>query len=302
MKVRAILNPRAGVAAQATQAHLAQGRPGWSDFAVWLTRAPGHAVELARQAVADGADAVLAAGGDGTVNEVARGLLGSHVALGVVPAGSGNGLARALGVPLQTAPALAALEGASPRAIDVGFLNGRPFLNVAGAGFDAAVGRAFHERGVQGGRRGLFGYVHLSLRELRAYRAPQVSLELPGGVRHDMRPFVLTFANGPQYGSGAVINPGARLDDGILEVVLYEDGSRLATLAAAPLLFLGGAERLARYRRLAASQVTVTAATPLPLHVDGDPIPPAERVRVELRPRGLFVLVPAAAARSALFC
>jgi diacylglycerol kinase (ATP) len=297
VKVRAILNPRAGVAAQATQAELELGRPGWHDYRVWLTRAPGHAVELARQAVAEGADAVLAVGGDGTVNEVARGLLGTRVALGIVPVGSGNGLARAMGIPRKPGLALAALETAAPRAIDVGFLNGRPFLNVAGAGFDAAVGHAFHERGKQGGRRGLFGYVQLSLRELLAYRAPRVELELPDGVRHQLRPFVLTFANGPQYGSGAVINPGARLDDGVLEVVVFEDGSRLATLAAAPLLFLGGAERLSRYRRLTAARVIVTATTPLPLHVDGDPMPSAERVLVELQPRSLFVLAPPSAAR-----
>ncbi len=299
MKVRAILNPRAGVAAESARGALDRGRPGWQDYRVSLTRAPGHAVDLAREAVAEGADAVLAVGGDGTVNEVAQGLLGTQVALGIVPAGSGNGLARALGIPLQPALALAALEGAAPRAIDVGFLNGRPFLNVAGAGFDAAVGRAFHERGKQGGRRGLFGYVHLSLRELRAYHAPRVVLTLADGARHELNPFVLTFANGPQYGSGAVINPGARLDDGVLEVVLFEDGSRLATLAAAPLLFLGGAERLARYRRLTATRLTVAATTPLPLHVDGDPIPPAEHVVVELRPRALRVLVPPAAPGSA---
>jgi diacylglycerol kinase (ATP) len=139
--------------------------------------------------------------------------------------------------------------------------------------------------------------VQLSLRELLAYRAPRVELELPDGVRHQLRPFVLTFANGPQYGSGAVINPGARLDDGVLEVVVFEDGSRLATLAAAPLLFLGGAERLSRYRRLTAARVIVTATTPLPLHVDGDPMPSAERVLVELQPRSLFVLAPPSAAR-----
>ncbi len=202
-----------------------------------------------------------------------------RVSLGIVPVGSGNGLARALGIPLQPAAALAALETATRRAIDVGFLNGRPFLNVAGAGFDAAVGHAFHERGKQGGRRGLFGYVHLSLRELRAYRAPRVVLEVEGGVRHELYPFVLTFANGPQYGSGAVVNPGARLDDGVLEIVLFEDGSRLATLAAATRLFLGGVERLARYRRFTAARATVTATAPLPLHVDGDPIAPVERRR-----------------------
>jgi YegS/Rv2252/BmrU family lipid kinase len=300
VKVHAILNPRAGVAAHRTRAALERGRPGWQDYALSVTRAPDHATELAREAVADGADAVLAVGGDGTVNEVARGLLGTRVSLGIVPVGSGNGLARALGIPLRPAAALAALETATRRTIDVGFLNGRPFLNVAGAGFDAAVGHAFHERGKQGGRRGLLGYVHLSLRELRAYRAPRVVLEVEGGVRHELYPFVLTFANGPQYGSGAVVNPGARLDDGVLEIVLFEDGSRLATLAAATRLFLGGIERLARYRRFAAARATVTATAPLPLHVDGDPIAPVERVEVELRPRALWVLVPQAAAGGSL--
>ena len=297
MKVRAILNPRAGVAARRTRAALDRGRPGWGDYAVWPTRAPGHATELARDAVRDGADAVLAVGGDGTVNEVALGLLGTEVSLGIVPTGSGNGLARALGIPRQPARALRALETATSRALDIGLLNGRPFLNVAGAGFDAAVGRAFHERGRRGGRRGLFGYVHLSLRELRAYRAPSVVIELEGGARHESRPFVLTFANGPQFGSGAVINPGATLDDGRLEIVLFEDGSRLTALLAAPLLFLGGLQHLARYRRLSATRATVTAATPLPLHVDGDPIPSAERLVLELRPRALRVLVPRAAAQ-----
>jgi diacylglycerol kinase (ATP) len=301
VRVRAILNPRAGVAASWTREAVERGRPGWQDYAVSLTHAPGHATELAREAVANGADAVLAVGGDGTVNEVARGLLGTRVSLGIVPVGSGNGLARALGIPLRPALALAALETATRRAIDVGFLNGRPFLNVAGAGFDAAVGHAFHERGKRGGRRGLLGYMHLCIRELRAYRAPRVVLEVAGGPRHELNPFVLTFANGPQYGSGAVVNPGARLDDGVLEIVLFDDGPRLATLAVALRLFLGGVERLARYRRLSATHATLTAEAPLPLHVDGDPAPPAERVEIELQPRALSLLVPHAAAGGRLF-
>ena len=106
MKVRAILNPRAGVAAHRTRDAVEQGRPGWDDYAVYLTRAPGHATDLAREAVASGADVVVAVGGDGTVNEVARGLMGTGTALGIVPVGSGNGLARALRLPLEPAPAL----------------------------------------------------------------------------------------------------------------------------------------------------------------------------------------------------
>jgi len=300
VKVRAIMNPRAGVRARGVREAVEGGRPGWRDYAVELTREPGHATQLAREAVAVGAELVLAVGGDGTVNEVAQGLLGSATALGIVPVGSGNGLARALRVPLRAPRALAALESAQRRAIDVGFLNGRPFLNVAGVGFDAAVGQAFHDHGRAGGRRGFLGYVRLCLRELRRYRPIRLSIEVAGGEPVQAAPFVLTFANGPQYGAGAVINPGARLDDGRLELVLFEDRPRLGALADASRLFLGGLEHSPHYRRLlVSSAATVTADEPMFVHVDGDPGPPARRIELRLQPRALALLVPEATLQAA---
>jgi YegS/Rv2252/BmrU family lipid kinase len=295
VKVRAILNPRAGVAAHRTREAVERGRPGWSDYAVYLTRAPGHATDLAREAVASGADVVLAVGGDGTVNEVARGLIGSATAIGIVPVGSGNGLARALRLPLQPARALAALERGEVRAMDVGRLNGRPFLNVAGVGFDAVVGQAFHERGRRGGRRGLLGYVHLSLRELAAYRPTPLALEC-GGERLEILPFVVTIANGPQYGSGAIVNPGARLDDGRLELVVFDHAPLPRLLLAASRMFSGGVEKTPGYRRLGGTVATITSQEPLAVHVDGDPATPATRIDVELVPLALRVVVPAGVA------
>jgi diacylglycerol kinase (ATP) len=292
VKVRAILNPRAGVAARGTREAIERGRLAWKDYAVYLTREPGHATELAREAVAAGADVVLAVGGDGTVNEVARGLLGSRAALGIVPVGSGNGLARALRIPLHPGAALAALETGVRRRMDVGSLNERLFLNVAGTGFDAAVSQAFHERGRRGGRRGLVGYLRLSLLELRAYRAPGLHIEA-GGTSVELEAFVATFANGPQYGSGAVINPGGKLDDGRLELVVFESGPLWRTLVTAPRLFLGGLERTPGYRRFAGPSAIVTSAIPAPVHCDGDPAEPARRLVVEVRPRALEILVPA---------
>jgi diacylglycerol kinase (ATP) len=293
VKIRAILNPRAGTAAHRTREAIERGRPAWKDYAVYLTREPGHATELAREAVAAGAHVVLAVGGDGTVNEVARGLLGSTAALGIVPVGSGNGLARALRIPLRPGEALRALESGARRRMDVGSLNGRMFLNVAGIGFDAAVGHAFHERGRKGGRRGLLGYLRLSLLELRHYRAVPLVVEA-GGERLDLTAFVTTFANGPQYGSGAVLNPGGKLDDGKLEVVVFENGTVWRLLGTAPRLFLGGIERSPAYRRLSGPSATVTAASPAAVHCDGDPVEAAGRVEVLLRPRALEILVPAA--------
>jgi diacylglycerol kinase (ATP) len=291
VKVRAILNPRAGLAAPRTRDAVEGGRPGWTDYAVYLTRAPGHATDLAREAVASGADVVLAVGGDGTVNEVARALIGTKTALGIVPVGSGNGLARALRLPLRPSRALEALEQGEVRPIDVGRLNGRPFLNVAGVGFDAVVGHAFHERGKRGGRRGLLGYVHLSLRELASYRPPLLALEC-GDDRFEVAPFVATAANGPQYGSGAVVNPGARLDDGLLEIVVFEHQPLPRLLMAASRLFAGGVERVPGYRRLAGTAATITSTAPVAVHVDGDPAAPATRIELSLEPLALRVVVP----------
>ena len=293
MKVRAILNPRAGVAAHRTREAVERGRPGWDDFAVWLTQAPGHATELAREAVASGADVVVAVGGDGTVNEVARGLMGTGTALGIVPVGSGNGLARALRLPLEPARALEALERGVARPMDVGRLNGRPFLNVAGTGFDAVVGHAFHEHGKRGGRRGLLGYVRLSLRELLAYRPTPLTLEC-AGERLEIAPFVVTFANGVQYGSAAVLNPGARLDDGRLEIVVLDHAPLPRLLFGGLRMFVGGVERTPGYRRLGGTAAAITSREPLAVHVDGDPIAPATRIDVDLVPLALRILAPAA--------
>ncbi len=296
MKVRAILNPRAGVRTGRIREAVERGRPSWSDYAVYLTREAGHATQLAGEAVAAGADLVVAVGGDGTVNEVARGLLGTSAALGIVPVGSGNGLARALRIPLRPEAALAALERGARRRIDVGFINGRPFLNVAGVGFDAAVGHAFHESGRRGGRRGFLGYLRLCVAELRTYRPPRLAVEV-AAERVELSAFVVTFANGPQYGAGARINPGARLDDGRLEVVVFENGPWWRSLLAAPRLFLGGLERSPSYRRLVGDAALVTAGAPAPVHCDGDPVGLSERIEVTLKPRVLEVVVPAATAR-----
>jgi len=295
VRVRAILNPRAGVAPAAARRAIESGRPSWKDYAVYMTREPGHATDLAREAVAAGAELVIAVGGDGTVNEVAQGLLGSRAALGIVPVGSGNGLARALRMPLRPEGALDVLVSGVRRRMDVGRLNGRPFLNVAGAGFDAAVGEAFHRAGRDGARRGLLGYVRLGVREILSYRGPRISVEA-GGETIEMAAFLVAFANGPQYGSGAVINPGGRLDDGQLELVILDDGPLLGILAASPRLFLGGLDRLAGYRRLRVERAIVTAEDKLALHRDGDPASETERVEVSLEPLALTIVTPAATA------
>jgi diacylglycerol kinase (ATP) len=290
VKVRAILNPRAGLAA-ARALDAVRGGP-WPGVDVQITGAPGDARRMAEDAVGAGYDLVLALGGDGTANEVAWGLLGApRTAFGLVPVGSGNGLARTLGLPLLPQRAVQALAAAVARPMDVGMANGRPFLNVAGAGFDAAVGAAFHEHGRRGGRRGIFTYVRLSL--LRTWSYAAETFVLDAGEKHfEGRALVIAFVNGRQYGGGAVVAPGARLDDGLLDIVVVEDCPRFEMAWNATRMFTGGIEKFRAYRHIASAKAVLKASGPLLHHRDGEPEEVVERLEVTVEPRALQILVP----------
>jgi len=296
LKVRAILNPRAGVAAKRALLGLRRGRPSWTDLTVFVTTGPGDARTLAEEAARAGAGLVLSVGGDGTANEVAQGLLGSPTALGIVPVGSGNGLARCLGIPLDPARALESLEHGVDRLIDVGTANRRPFLNVGGAGFDAVVGADFQAAGRIGRRRGISSYVLLSLLRLARYHVQPLRLEADG-MRHELRPFLVCLANGPQYGAGALIARGAKLDDGRLDIVVIDDAPPAVLLANVPRLFTGRLEHSRLYRRLTATSAVLTGQAAFAYHRDGEPEPAVTRLEVGLLPRALRLRVPRATDR-----
>jgi YegS/Rv2252/BmrU family lipid kinase len=285
-----ILNPRAGLAAIRAE-EAVRRHPRWKEAEIRLTRGPGDARTLAAEAAAAGAEVVIAAGGDGTANEVAWGLLGTGTAFGLVPMGSGNGLARTLGIPLRPARALDALAGGQPRAMDVGMANGRPFLNVAGAGFDAQVGADFHAHGKRGGRRGVFTYVRLSLLRTLRYESETWRLEA-GEQSFEGRALVVAFVNGRQYGGGAILAPGARLDDGLLDIVVIEDAPRFEIAWNATRMFLGTIEKFRRYRHLAAAAAVLTGTGPVVHHRDGEPEEGATRLEVNVSRRALRILVP----------
>jgi YegS/Rv2252/BmrU family lipid kinase len=295
LKVRAILNPRAGVTAERALAAVEGGRRFWPELDVMVTTRAGDARIWAAEAAAAGFDAVLAVGGDGTANEVAWGLLGSETALGLVPVGSGNGLARALGISLKPREAVPQIAAGVRRRMDVGMANDRPFLNIAGAGFDAAVGAAFHRRGEEGGRRGLLAYVRIALGMAFGYRSETFRIEA-GAQRFEGPALIVAFLNGRQYGGGAVMAPGARLDDGLLDVVVIEDCPRLEVLLNVPRVFLGRIEGFKRYRRFAAADAVLTGAAPVEHYRDGEPEEGVAALRIRLLPKALSILVPRARA------
>lgn len=257
---------------------------------VGVTNRHGHAAELAGQFVSRGFARVIAWGGDGTVNEAAGPLIGSGVTFGVVPAGSGDGLARGLGLFRPSEEALVAALTYPDTAVDVGWLGPRHFLNIAGIGFDAAVAAAFNQRS----KRGHAGYVRDSLLGVWAYRTRSYKVEVDG-EQFDGPRFVVAFANCREYGNGLVLVPNADPTDGQLDMVMVAGGSTLRQFWRARRLTwrrLAPAEGVRRSRITSAS----VHGDVLQCHVDGQTFDANGTLTVRIQ-RGAMLIAGAAAGR-----
>jgi diacylglycerol kinase (ATP) len=253
---------------------------------IFVTERKGHARELAAGAVTRGARLVVAWGGDGTVNEVASALAFTRAALAIVPSGSGNGLARELGIARRPERAILQALAATPTPIDAGELGGRMFFSVAGVGFDAHVAACF-DRDL-GGRRGLAGYARITVRELFSYRPSDY--RVTGDVNRLVRRAILvTLANSAQFGNGARVAPDARVDDGRLDLVVFEESSRAATVCALPRLFTGSAGRMPGVSIQPITSVTIESDAPMAFHVDGEPVTGGARLAAHVHPGALLV-------------
>ncbi len=255
---------------------------------IHLTERSGHARELATAAVADRADLVIVWGGDGTVNEAGSAIAGSPTALGLIPAGSGNGLAGGLGVPRPPRAALATALGTKTLAVDVGMLDDRPFFNIAGIGFDAHIARLFNLRSQ--GRRGRLPYVLIGVREGCRYAGKDYAITLDSTSQRT-RALLIAFANGQEYGMGMQIAPRARPDDGLLEAVVVEDRSVLARFRDARHLALGSIHRAPRMAMQPVRTAIVEADGEIEYHVDGEPGVVHDRLTITVRPGALVVKV-----------
>ncbi len=294
MSIVIIINPVAGArgpdAAVGARVDLARRVAAESGEAadVFVTTGRGHARALARDARAGGARLVIAWGGDGTVNEVASALAFGDVPFAVVPAGSGNGLARELGVPADPAAALRAALRAAPRAIDAGELGGRLFVNIAGLGFDAHIAARFNDP--QNGRRGLLGYALLTVRELGRYVACRYEISTPD-AHLAVRALLVVIANGTEFGNRMRIAPGARVDDGALDLVVVEDRPGLARLWNLRRLITGSVERAPIWSSRRIERVTIESDAPILFHVDGEPIQGGVRLEGRVHPGALRMCV-----------
>ena len=272
---------RAALAKRLLALHQLDGR-------IFITEYPGHALALAREAVAAGASLVCAWGGDGTLNEIGSALVHTNIPLGVIPAGSGNGFARELGLFSDAEKAFAVALTGRDRLIDAGELAGRLFFNIAGIGLDAHIAALFNTRAPH--RRGFWRYVLLGWRELMTYRAGSYRLDLDG-ERLEKEALMVVLANLRQYGNGAYIAPQAEPDDGRLDLVVVEARSPTSAFLLTPRLFAQTLHRARGILTRRVSHVTVSSDSPLLCHVDGETFEAGLEVTAVVRPKALKVRV-----------
>jgi YegS/Rv2252/BmrU family lipid kinase len=292
VKVAAIINPISGAGADT---HVAERRIALLSNAldrrglrasIDLTTHAGHAYTLAQAAARNHADLVIVWGGDGTVNEAGSALVGTESALGLVPAGSGNGLAAALGTPFEPMAAIGAALDGRVREIDTGLFAGRPFFNIAGVGVDARIAALFNVRAR--GMRGRWPYIVIGVREGCRYCALDYELELDGEPT-PTRALLIAFANGAEYGNGIRLSARAQLDDGLLDATVVEDRAVVARFWHARHLARGTADRAPRVVVRQIKRAVVRASGPMEYHVDGEPGTIEGPIEVTIRPRSLRV-------------
>ncbi|MBR6492651.1 MAG: diacylglycerol kinase family lipid kinase [Paludibacteraceae bacterium] len=261
------------------------------DSAQWLpnisfTEYAGHAVELARQYARMGFDAVVAVGGDGTVNEVARGLRDTQTALGILPMGSGNGFARHLNIPTRINKAIEMLNHSEPICVDYGLANGHLFVSTCGTGFDAVI--ADHFAGSN--KRGFATYLQNILKDVFSY-TPQTYHIVGDGLDVTHKAFLITFANANQWGYEALIAPKASVQDGKMDIMLMSSHAILGSASLALRLFAGSIDDSHFMDTLRAREVTLERETAAPFHIDGDPIEMEKDIHIKIVADGLRVLV-----------
>jgi diacylglycerol kinase (ATP) len=289
-----IINPLSGRGRQQSliRAHAALAHDVLTSHGLSVTIRPttqaGDSRAFATEAVAAGCSLVVAWGGDGTINEAASALIHTGVPLGIVPAGSGNGLASDLLVPFDARAALHLAASGRTMTIDAGRVNDCVFFNIAGVGIDAVIAARFNTRGIS--QRGLAAYLKLSAAELLRYRCQSYEIGIEE-ERVNYRAMLVAFANGRQYGNRLLIAPGARLDDGLLEVVVVEQLSLPAIAWRLPSLFRGTLQPGRGVTMRAATAVRIRTPGPIPFHVDGEPRLGHEELNVRAIPRALAVRV-----------
>lgn len=290
-KVIFILNPISGVNKKSVieeKIHTYLDKAQY-EYEVVYTDHPNHGTEIARDAVEKGYDMVVAVGGDGSVNEVSEGLIGSNVILGIIPAGSGNGYAMHLGIGRNVENAIRILNEGEERIMDTGTINTQPFVNLAGIGFDAKI--AYLYRNVK--RRGFWGYFQTAIQQATSLKHHTYSVKIDGKeIINGQKCFTIVVANAPMYGYGFIIAPMAVPDDGKLEVVIFHKTPAWRIILSLWRFWNHSMHKTSIADRYVGEVVEVTCHEPSFGHTDGEGFIVEDTQVFRIKPRSLKVWVP----------
>ena len=272
IKVQAIINPISGVGSKRKIPKMIEGICSKKNCSlnISFTEYAGHASELTRQAIEEGAEYILAVGGDGTVNEIARAMIHSNAILGIIPKGSGNGLARELHIPMDVKRAIDLIAKGHVTTIDCCRANGQVFFCTCGVGFDAAVSQK---------------------EEYLSYKPEPYELVVDNQTIKE-KAFLVACANASQYGNNAFIAPHANIQDGRMDVTILSPFMPLDIAPLAIQLFTKQIDRNSKIKTMKAQQVTIIRQHPGVMHLDGEPIMADRRIDITVEPQALHVLTP----------
>lgn len=250
-----------------------------------FTQGRGHAATIAEEAMGQ-YDVMVAVGGDGTINEVASKLVHSGKTLGIIPLGSGNGLARFLKIPLSPRKAIALINTAEEQTIDTAELNGLKFFNMAGMGFDAHLSAVF----ARNEKRGLRSYVELGFKEITTYKSQQYKIEIDG-QKYEEKAFAISIANSSQYGNNVYISPMSSLTDGFLEVCVIHPISlvKLPILAYQMIAAKTHQSKLVKITK--GKHIKIERMADDEVHLDGEPLHLGNTLEIKVEPLSLKVLI-----------
>lgn len=289
-RIMLIINPISGTGSKRGLAEMVEHRMSEAGYDVdtRLTTGRGDATALAREAVGKGYFAVLAAGGDGTVNETATALCDTGVALGILPAGSGNGLARHLGIPVDVRRAMEIIANGHIVASDFGTVNGRPFFCTFGVGFDAAVSHRFAKQH----RRGKLMYVKSAISEYINYNPEVYTISANGEILTE-KAFIVACCNASQYGNNAYIAPEASITDGLLDITIVHAGSPINAAVLGVDLMTGYINKNTMIHTFRAPAAVIYRSVDGPAHLDGEPMVMEDILDVKCHHGSLNIFTPA---------
>lgn len=283
-----IVNPISGIGRQKVIEKLIDEELDRSlfNYEIAYTKAAKHAIELAKDAANRKVDIVVAVGGDGSVNEVGKGLVNSSTAMAIIPTGSGNGLARHLSIPLNLKKAMQVINAGKLSKIDTIQMNEESFVNVAGVGFDAHIGWEF----AKFGKRGFSSYIKVITREFPKYKAQDFELTIDGKTV-TKNAYLISFANGSQWGNNAFIAPTADISDGVMDIAILKDFNFMNAVAIGYRLFKRSLDRSSFLEVIKAKEVMVKQKGKI-AHIDGEPIEIGNELRIKVNPLSLNVIIP----------